>query len=63
MIESLIMATNEERNHPKQEQRPTPVPQPITLSDRLKQSGVLGVLSGGPADLSTNPDHMEDFGK
>ena len=34
-----------------------------TLFDRLSQSGLLGCLSGGPTDLSTNPDHMEGFGE
>ena len=36
---------------------------PVTFLDRLQQSGVLGALSGGPADLSTNGDHMRGFGK
>ena len=36
---------------------------PITFLDRLRQSGVLGSLSGGPPDLSTNPEYMEGFGK
>jgi len=34
-----------------------------TLSQRLSRKGMLGCLSGGPADLSTNPDHMEGFGE
>jgi hypothetical protein len=34
-----------------------------TLLERLSQSGLLGCLSGGPADLSTNPEHMEGFGE
>lgn len=34
-----------------------------TLSDRLLRKGLLGCLTGGPADLSTNPDHMKGFGE
>lgn len=34
-----------------------------SLSQRLARKGLLGCLSGGPADLSTNPDHMEGFGE
>jgi hypothetical protein len=35
----------------------------INLFERLSQSGLLGCLDGGPADLSTNPKHMEGFGE
>ncbi len=31
--------------------------------EALVASGVLGSLKGLPADLSTNPKHMEGFGK
>jgi hypothetical protein len=34
-----------------------------SLLDRLSRAGLLGCLTGGPADLSTNPDHMEGFGE
>ena len=34
-----------------------------TLLERLTRSGLVGCLSGGPADLSTNPEHMEGFGE
>ena len=34
-----------------------------SLSQRLARKGLLGCLSGGPPDLSTNPDHMEGFGE
>jgi hypothetical protein len=34
-----------------------------TFLDRLTRHGLLGCLSGGPPDLSTNPDHMKGFGE
>lgn len=34
-----------------------------SLFDRLTRHGLLGCLEGGPADLSTNPAHMEGFGE
>lgn len=34
-----------------------------SVFDALKQSGLLGCLKGGPADLSSNPDYMEGFGQ
>jgi hypothetical protein len=34
-----------------------------SLLARLTRSGLLGCLSGGPQDLSTNPAHMEGFGE
>ncbi len=30
---------------------------------RLTRSGLVGCLTGGPADLSSNPAHMEGFGE
>lgn len=33
-----------------------------SVYDALKRSGLLGRLTGGPADLSTNPTYMEGFG-
>ena len=42
-----------------------PVPSGRTTEsvyDRLKASGLLGCLEGGPSDLSTNPAYMEGFG-
>jgi hypothetical protein len=30
---------------------------------RLARSGLVGCLTGGPADLSSNPAHMEGFGE
>jgi hypothetical protein len=34
-----------------------------SLLARLTRSGLVGCLSGGPSDLSTNPAHMEGFGE
>lgn len=34
-----------------------------SVYDRLKASGLLGCLQGGPSDLSTNPAYMEGFGE
>jgi metal-responsive CopG/Arc/MetJ family transcriptional regulator len=31
--------------------------------DVAKRAGVIGVFKGGPSDLSTNPEHMEGFGR
>lgn len=38
----------------------TPRPTARQLAEQL---GVLGSAKGLPADLSTNPDHMEGFGR
>lgn len=32
----------------------------LQLAERL---GIIGVFKGGPSDLSTNPAHMEGFGR
>lgn len=34
-----------------------------SVYDRLKASGLLGCLPGGPSDLSTNPEYLEGFGE
>jgi metal-responsive CopG/Arc/MetJ family transcriptional regulator len=31
--------------------------------DIAKRAGIIGVFKGGPTDLSTNPAHMEGFGR
>jgi metal-responsive CopG/Arc/MetJ family transcriptional regulator len=31
--------------------------------DVAKRAGIIGVFKGGPSDLSTNPEHMEGFGR
>ena len=31
--------------------------------DLAKRLGIIGVFKGGPSDLSTNPAHMEGFGR
>jgi Ribbon-helix-helix protein, copG family len=39
-------------------------PQPRENCHQLAQRlGILGSIKGLPADLSTNPDHMEGFGR
>jgi hypothetical protein len=44
------------RNAPRQEDG-----EGTTLGERLEARGLLGIAYG-PADLSTNPKHMEGFG-
>jgi len=34
-----------------------------SVFDRLQRAGLLGCLSGGPSDLSTNPAYLEGFGE
>ncbi len=34
-----------------------------TAYDLFKQAGVIGSVSGGPKDLSTNPKHLDGFGR
>lgn len=34
-----------------------------TCFDVAKKAGVIGCVKGGPRDLSTNPKHMEGFGR
>ena len=34
-----------------------------TVYEALLRSGSLGCFTGGPADLTTNPDHMQGFGE
>ena len=41
-------------------QKRTPRESCLDLANRL---GILGVFKGGPSDLSTNPEHMEGFGR
>jgi predicted DNA-binding antitoxin AbrB/MazE fold protein len=33
-----------------------------TLFEMLDEAGLIGCVKGAPADLSTNPKHMEGFG-
>ena len=41
----------------------SPVESGESLYDALARSGSLGCEKGDPADLSTNPRHMEGFGE
>lgn len=34
-----------------------------TLYDAFNERGLVGFMSDGPTDLSTNPIHMEGFGR
>ena len=34
-----------------------------TCYDILKESGAIGMIEGGPADLSTNKKYMDGFGE
>ena len=34
-----------------------------SLYHKLARKGLIGCLSGGPSDLSTNPKYMEGFGE
>lgn len=34
-----------------------------SLYDVLEASGLVGFMTDGPGDLSTNPKHMEGFGR
>jgi hypothetical protein len=34
-----------------------------TCYDIAKRMGIIGVFKDGPHDLSTNPEHMEGFGR
>ena len=34
-----------------------------TLYDALEKRGIIGSITDGPSDLSTNPKHMQGFGK
>ena len=34
-----------------------------SLYDALKARGLIGFMTDGPGDLSTNPKHMEGFGQ
>jgi hypothetical protein len=34
-----------------------------SLFDALNDRGLIGFMTDGPCDLSTNPRHMEGFGK
>ena len=39
------------------------VAEALQVVDLAKRAGIIGVFKGGPADLSTNPAHMEGFGR
>ncbi len=34
-----------------------------TAYDLFKQAGAIGCIKGGPKDLSSNPRHLEGFGR
>lgn len=34
-----------------------------TCYDRLERVGLIGCVEDAPSDLSTNPDHLEGFGR
>ena len=34
-----------------------------SLYDALKERGIIGCITDGPSDLSTNPKYMEGFGQ
>jgi metal-responsive CopG/Arc/MetJ family transcriptional regulator len=36
---------------------------PVTCYDLFKKAGAIGCYKDGPKDLSTNPKHMDDFGR
>lgn len=36
---------------------------PETAYDRLDRLGLIGCIADGPTDLSTNPAHMQGFGR
>ena len=36
---------------------------PKSVYDALNALGIIGSITDGPGDLSTNPKHMEGFGK
>jgi len=46
---------------------PTPiahgVEKPRTLYDAFAEDGSIGMIEEGPADVSSNPKYMEDFGR
>lgn len=42
-------------------QQQSDVPPPAGLLSKLDD--LVGCFSGGPADLSSNPDHLTDFGQ
>jgi hypothetical protein len=42
---------------------PSKVANGKSLYDKLARKGLIGCLSGGPPDLSTNPKYMEGFGE
>jgi metal-responsive CopG/Arc/MetJ family transcriptional regulator len=39
-------------------------PAPAAIGSALEQAGdLVGCFTGGPADLSANPRHLDDFGR
>ena len=40
-----------------------PGPEEELLFDIFDEAGLIGCIHDGPTDLSTNPKHMEGFGK
>ena len=36
---------------------------PKSVYDALNELGIIGSITDGPGDLSTNPKHMEGFGR
>lgn len=40
-----------------------PCPPSVSCRELAERLGILGAAEGLPVDLSTNPDHMEGFGR
>jgi hypothetical protein len=49
--------------HGKPRQSKDATAHPETLLEKLQRLGAVGMIVGGPLDLSTNKKHMDEFGK
>ena len=64
-VQSEALADYRER-HPMARWRGKPIPKVAPGENFLEAAerlGLIGCISGGPAELSTNPAHMEGFGR
>jgi len=58
-----VLSDSLRQNRPAPDASPSKVANGESLCDKLARKGLIGCLSGGPPDLSTNPKYMEGFGE
>jgi hypothetical protein len=66
LLKQIDSLSEEERKQLREKLEPDSKeanPAPRSLYDALLERGLIGSITNGPGDLSTNPIHMEGFGE